>query len=64
MSWIEGKKTYITCALMFIIAGLHAIRSSIPVLSTISDDVWQKIMEFVSTGGIFAALAFLRMGKK
>ena len=63
-AWLEGKKTYITCALMFLVAGLHAIRAFVPFLSGISDETWKAVMEFVATGGIFAALAFLRMGSK
>lgn len=63
--FLAGKKTYIICALMFIVAGLHAIRSQVPILASISDETWQEIMAFIQGGGGMGMLGmFLRMGVK
>lgn len=62
--WLNGKKTYITAALVFIVAGLHAIRKQIPVLNTIPDETWQAVMDWLQAGGIAMLFTFLRMGVK
>lgn len=65
IEFLKGKKTYIVCALMFIVAGLHAIRSQVPLLASISDETWQEIMAFIQGGGGMGMLGmFLRMGVK
>lgn len=63
--FLDGKKTYIVGALMFVVAGLHAVRASVPFLSTIPDDTWQQAMDFAKNGGLAGiGLICLRLGMK
>lgn len=64
LAFLQGKKTYIVAVLMFIVAGLHAIRAQIPFLASVSDDTWKEIMAWVQTGGVGLMGLFLRLGMK
>ena len=67
---VSGKKTYIICAIMFVIAGLHAIKQFVPLVQNIPDDWFAQAMNIVrgflaeDGGGLAMALAFLRAGVK
>ena len=58
---LSGKKTIIVAVLMFLVAGVHAIRSQIPALAAIPDATWQEIMTVIQTGGVGAIGLFLRL---
>lgn len=63
--FLEGKKTYIVAVLMFVLAGLHAIKNMIPGLRDVPDEYWQKAMGWVQDGGLISiALLALRSGVK
>jgi len=62
LEYLEGKKTYITAVLIFLVAGLHAVRKQLPVLDSIGDGTWETIMNFLKTGGVAMLFAFLRRG--
>jgi hypothetical protein len=64
---LEGKKTYLVCAAMFVVAGLHAIKSTIPVVQSVPDDYFKQLMAFLQGvldgGGLLPlGLAALRAG--
>jgi hypothetical protein len=44
---LKGKKTYIVSALMFIVAGLHAIKATIPVVQSVPDEYFKQAMSFL-----------------
>jgi hypothetical protein len=62
LEFLSGKKTYIVGIGMFLVAGLHAVKDMIPLLSAIPDDYWQAAMDFLKTGGLGLAAIFLRAG--
>ncbi len=59
------SKTFWTGVAMFLVAGVHAVRASVPALANISDDMWKEIMTSVQLGGTGLVAIFLKvaMGK-
>jgi len=60
MSVLKSKTFWVGFA-MFLVAGLHAIRHMVPVLSNIPDVVWREVMDALSVGGTGLAAIFLRL---
>ena len=64
LKFLEGKKTYITGFIMFVLGGLYAIREQVPVINQIPEEYWQQAMEWAKVGGAALLAIFLRLGVK
>lgn len=64
---LKGKRTILVGLAMFVIAGLHAVRSLIPLLQNVPEDYFQRAMELAKSflvddgGGLGLGMIFLRL---
>jgi len=47
---------------MFLVGGVYAIRAQIPLLASVDEETWARVMEFAKIAGTGLVAIFLRLG--